>query len=217
MRKVQSIFVFCVALALVSSRLPAEETAAPQLRTWTSSNGQTVEAAFVGLQYSTVTLKMADGRPIKIGLSKLSAEDQKVVKESVAAAAAAKQIKLSSNGSRSSAGRRTSSDDVLTDEQISDLQVKWTNEKGDETISFSGYFSAVRLDPKKDKSAIRKYAKSGEIPYRITAKMLNTKLQKDGKSKSELIERGNCEFYIVDAEGTVIEKESKSLASMCPT
>jgi len=215
-RRLRTILVSCVALALVSSRLRAVETASSQLRTWTSSNGQTVEAAFVGLQYNTVTLEMANGKAIKIGLSKLSAEDQKVAKENAAAATAAKKSRLSSNGSLSSNSPRTSSKDVLTDEQVSDLQVKWTNEKGDETISFSGYFSDVRLDPKKDKSSVWKYARSGKIPYRITAKMVSTEVHK-GKSKAALIERGTCLFYVMDAEGTVIEKRSMPLAKMCPT
>lgn len=57
----------CLAVAAV---LPAHA------RTWTSSTGKTVEAEFVGMQGTTVTLRTPDGRQLGIAIGSLSAADQ---------------------------------------------------------------------------------------------------------------------------------------------
>ena len=62
-----------------SAEKPAEENAepaAPELRTWTSLKGSTVEATFVSLQAGMVVLETKDGRNIKIRKTALSKPDQ---------------------------------------------------------------------------------------------------------------------------------------------
>ncbi|MFN0128292.1 MAG: prolyl oligopeptidase family serine peptidase [Verrucomicrobiales bacterium] len=56
-------------------------------RTWTSSDGRTLEADFVSATETSVTLKKAGGKPFTLELAKLSAEDQEFVKEQAAAGA----------------------------------------------------------------------------------------------------------------------------------
>jgi dipeptidyl aminopeptidase/acylaminoacyl peptidase len=53
-------------------------------RTWTSTDGRTLEADFVSATDTSVTLKKAGGKPFTLELSKLSAEDQEFVKTQAA-------------------------------------------------------------------------------------------------------------------------------------
>ncbi len=49
-------------------------------RTWTSARGKAIEAAFAGLKYGTVYLKMPDGKSVRTTLSRLSKEDQEIAR-----------------------------------------------------------------------------------------------------------------------------------------
>lgn len=52
-----------------------------EMRTWTSTEGTTLEAEFVKLEFSTVYLKTADGQSKKIPKTKLSSADRKLVEQ----------------------------------------------------------------------------------------------------------------------------------------
>lgn len=52
-----------------------------EMRTWTSSVGSTLEASLIDFDGSTVELKTADGRTIRLKLSQLSTEDQDFLSE----------------------------------------------------------------------------------------------------------------------------------------
>lgn len=67
-----------VLLALVALTYATE---APESRTWRSVSGSEVDASFVKLQDGAVYLKKADGKEMKIGLDRLSPEDQKIIKQ----------------------------------------------------------------------------------------------------------------------------------------
>ena len=66
---------------------PAASTAGAQARevhasrTWTSASGTKLEAAFEGCSLDMVSLRKADGTLMSIPISKLSAEDQSLVRE----------------------------------------------------------------------------------------------------------------------------------------
>jgi nucleoredoxin len=78
MNRRDTIKYIALLIALVGARSLFSET--PNnvtVRTWTDRSGQTINAAFVSMQYDMVNLKKEDGKIIKISRAKLSVEDQK--------------------------------------------------------------------------------------------------------------------------------------------
>ena len=53
---------------------------AGELRTWTSTDGHTLQATLVGFDSTNVTLKLANGQASNVPVSRLSATDQTFVK-----------------------------------------------------------------------------------------------------------------------------------------
>lgn len=72
---------FCTALLLAGPNCKADEDVktADTVRTWTSTTGDKIEAAYEKTLYGLIHLKKTDGTTIKIKKSALSAEDQKFV------------------------------------------------------------------------------------------------------------------------------------------
>lgn len=105
----------------------------------------------------------------------------------------------------------SSSSGVLTDDQIANLKTEWTDPKTGKTFQFNSSFVAGKVDPKD----YRKYAKSGRVPFRITATFSEIK-ESNGKKTYER-QTGNCRILVLDAEGNQIAKKSESLDSMCST
>ena len=62
----------CIALCLLPLVVLAEEP----LRTWTSTSGKSVEAAYQGLRNGEVLLKTGDGRALKVPFASLSPKDR---------------------------------------------------------------------------------------------------------------------------------------------
>lgn len=104
---------------------------------------------------------------------------------------------------------------LLTDEEIAALQTQWTDPKNPKhTMSFHASLSPVRFDPKKDKNDISRYAKSGKVPIKIYATLLETK-EKGGKPVSMRNTEGKAYFYLLDDTGKLALKESASLGKLC--
>lgn len=185
-----------IAVLLAATVVLAAESNESGVRTWTSADGQTVQAAFVKLEYGTVHLATPEGKDIGIRLEKLSAEDQKLAEKLAAA-----PPKLSSPGLKRP-------DETLTDQEIEGLQTQWTNETGARKIRFDASFGPKRLSDSEKK----KYQKSGEIPIRIIATLSEQKADQ----KPERL-AGTCRFYILDPEGNVIVKKAMPLETLCPT
>ena len=70
MRKISELLCAIIVLAVTTSF-----AGAPDIRTWTSKSGATVDAAFVAVQGSTIALKKSDGSMIQIPQSGLSEAD----------------------------------------------------------------------------------------------------------------------------------------------
>ena len=68
-----------VVISLIATTVLGEGADGPALRTWTSRSGQTIEAKFENTQYGMVYLKKPDGSVLKIGKSKLSLDDRKLI------------------------------------------------------------------------------------------------------------------------------------------
>jgi hypothetical protein len=188
----------------------ADSRTGREMRTWTSTSGQTLEASFESFSCNVVRLKGANGKSFQLSISKLSAADQATVKE---LARTSSTFKPQSSARLRSA--RLSSGGMSADE-VAKLQTEWQDEDGRYSRSFRAGFSAVRLDPKKNRSAMRKYAKSGKVPFRITASMAEGR-EKSGKKTRSLIKSGTCYIRITDADGAMVAKKTMSLAKLCPT
>lgn len=103
---------------------------------------------------------------------------------------------------------------TMTEEQVAELMTEYTDDSSGRIYKFTAGFAQMRLDPKKDKSKITKYQKSGEVPFRLTCELTETKEYK-GKMLSKRVD-GTARIYILDSEGKVIDKKSTSLSVLCP-
>lgn len=74
------------ALLLLTSGAIAQTT--PSLRSWTSTDGRKIEAAFVGIQGDSVKIRMENGSTFDVPLARLSPEDQTYARSQAAAPAA---------------------------------------------------------------------------------------------------------------------------------
>lgn len=73
-----------LAALILATTLPAQ-TAAPSLRTWTSTDGRKLEASFVALAGDSVKVRMANGSTFDVPLARLSAADQTFAKSQASA------------------------------------------------------------------------------------------------------------------------------------
>lgn len=82
--KTKAVIILLVVLCLATAHLHA--------RTWTSSEGKTLEAEFVSAEDGKVTIKRADGRSFTLPLTKFSDADQDFVREKLAEMEAGKTV-----------------------------------------------------------------------------------------------------------------------------
>ncbi|MFC1498537.1 SHD1 domain-containing protein [Verrucomicrobiota bacterium] len=203
MKKIIVLLLFFIVLAITSQG--EEASASSAVKTWNTKKGKTIEAEFVKSSFGMVYFKDADGKDIKVSLSSLTKEDQDLIKEQSKAAMQARMKKLRSKSSSSA------NSGILSDEEIANLKVTHQDELHDRSYTFAASFYALKLDPKRDKSTIKKYASSGKIPIRITCSL------REVMKKSSTMISGTARFYILDSEGNVVLKKSESLNKMCPS
>ena len=120
---------------------------------------------------------------------------------------AASPKKLSTNGGPQAIGK------TLTDEEISSFKTESIDEKGKTKYQFGARFGAAAITDPKDK---KKYAKSGEIPIRVTCALYEIK---NADTPKPLMRRmsGNVQFYILDSDGKMLLRKTVSLDKMCPS
>ena len=179
----------------------AGETATngPAGRTWTSVGGQTIEAEFVKLEYGNVHLRTPEGKIIRIRKTLLSREDQEAVATLATSAAKPKRLSLSAKSSSQSPT------DILSDEEVAKLQTVWSDDDK-ARIEFKATMKRRRLSKKYHRMELKRYARSGKIPYVVRADML-LREEKKGKTRTELLNE-RARFYIIDEEGTLLVKKS---------
>ena len=76
------------SLAILGFSFSCLSAQTPPLRTWTSSDGRKLEAAFVDIEGDGVKMRLANGHTVQVPLARLSAEDQTFAKAQTAAATA---------------------------------------------------------------------------------------------------------------------------------
>lgn len=71
----------CIAIVLTSGVFQGlGQTPAPQMHTWTSTDGRKIEAAFVAMEGENVKIRMANGSTFAVPLERLTAGDQAFAK-----------------------------------------------------------------------------------------------------------------------------------------
>ena len=76
----KTLWLLVTSAALGSTLFHAQGAPAPATRTWTSSDGRKIEAAFVALEGAGVKIRMANGSTFTVPLDRLSPEDQAFAK-----------------------------------------------------------------------------------------------------------------------------------------
>ena len=104
---------------------------------------------------------------------------------------------------------------MLKKADLEKMITSWSDEKKKTSVSFSSSIGRRRMDPRKDKSKIAKYKKSGKVPFRLLATLSEYKELKGKKVGKRL--SGSCKFYMLDSDGKLVLSKSSSLAKMCPS
>jgi hypothetical protein len=191
-----------------------QEAENPGMRTWTSTKGQTLEAQFVKLDYDMVYLKTSAGKIIQIKETMLCEKDRELIKTLVPKKAAEEpKTKPNLLLKKKTLSTSKSSSTTLTDDEIKKLITSWTDSKGTQ-YDLSIYCSPVSLSPKKDSSKMKKYARSGEVPFRIISYLYETK---KGKKKTAIYDE-KLYFYMLDEYGEIVFKtDSENFKNLCST
>lgn len=74
----------CTAALALLAVLSQAQTAAPAMRTWTSTDGRKIEAAFIAMETDAVKVRLTNGSTVSIPLTRLSAADQTFAKDQAA-------------------------------------------------------------------------------------------------------------------------------------
>lgn len=151
---------------------------------------------------------------MKVGTAILSFAALGLIAASVCCAAT--NAAPTQSSSRSSLMSKNSSNSgVLTEEELASLANKWTDEKNSShTVTMGVHISAKTFDPKKDKSQMRKFAKSGKVPFVLLADVIEQKTD-NGKTSQRRILDQKVYFYLLDSDGKVAKKDSEGLNSLC--
>ena len=142
---------------------------APASRTWTSSDGRKIEAAFVSVQGDAVKIRLANGSTFDVPLSRLSAEDQAFVKTQTGGAPAG-----SAPATALKEGPRTLS---LADKP--EIVVVREDDEKREFVYRSPHYEFV-CDSKLGANVVREFGRMFEATYE-----LNSRLPLDLKPKPE--------------------------------
>jgi hypothetical protein len=152
------------------------------VRTWKSSAGTSIEAAFVGLQGDAVKLRTADGRELSVPLNRLSAEDQTWVKTQSGGAPAA--TATTDTSTAPVADKVWPKSVGLDDKPV--VEVIKEDEAKKEFIYRSPHYEFV-CDSRLGGNVVREFGRMFEATY-----LLNCKLPLDLKPKPEALR----EFFL---------------------
>ncbi len=100
---------------------------------------------------------------------------------------------------------------VLTEEQIDAFQTSVEGSRRDVRFTFSAAFGPRRLNDR-DR---RRYSSSGAVPFHITANYNEERTS--GRRVLRRTASGRVNFYVLDAEGTIVARSAMPSDRMCPT
>lgn len=140
-------------------------------RTWTSTDGRKIEAAFVSSTADAVKIRMANGSTFEVPLARLSAEDQAFIKAQASAAPAA-------TGEKTSAALKEWPRTISLADKPEVVVVREDEEKK-EFVYRSPHYEFV-CDSKLGSNVVREFGRMFEATYE-----LNCQLPLDLKPKPE--------------------------------
>jgi carbon monoxide dehydrogenase subunit G len=202
-----------LAVLLAAGMAFAETEDPSAARTWTSGNGQTLTASFVKLEYDRVHLQKDDGTPVIIGMKNLIAEDQQLAR-TLAGSDSESDENDTGNGTAklSTGGLKRAAGGMLTEDEIDELLTQWEDPKSGKKVVLSLQVSQVKPPNRAEQ---RRYAKKGEIPFRMTAGLYEIR-EEGGRQVQKRLD-GKARFYLTDSEGKVVLKKSAALGTLCPS
>ena len=101
---------------------------------------------------------------------------------------------------------------VLTEEQIGDLQTEVAGRREGETVQFTASFGAVARLADRDRS---RHVARGTIPFRITADYVQFRTVNNRQVRQRL--PGRVHFYVMDEAGSVVVNQTMQVERMCPS
>ncbi|MCL2104184.1 MAG: hypothetical protein FWH21_03910 [Kiritimatiellaeota bacterium] len=86
-------------------------------------------------------------------------------------------------------------------------------ESATETITLSASFTVPELTP----DALKKYAKSGKVPYRVTFELVKSKTANGETVSADRLLDGRATVAILDENGALVKRAQESLGNLCPS
>ena len=100
---------------------------------------------------------------------------------------------------------------VPSDEEIKSFITTY-KESETETITLSASFTVPAQTP----DALKRYAKNGKVPYRVTLELLTSKTVNGRESVGRLL-NGRGMVAILDEKGALVKRAQESLGNLCPS
>ena len=101
---------------------------------------------------------------------------------------------------------------VPSDEEIKSF-IETYKESETETITLSATFTVPEQTP----DALKKYARSGKVPYRVTFELLKTKVVNGERKSVGRLTDGRATVAIFDEKGTLLKRAQESVLNLCPS
>ena len=101
---------------------------------------------------------------------------------------------------------------VPSDEEIKSF-LTTHKDSATETITLSAAFTVPQLEP----DALKKYAKSGKVPYRVTFELLKSKTVNGETKDLGRLTDGRATVAIFDEKGTLLKRAQEPVLNLCPS
>ncbi|MCL1922213.1 MAG: hypothetical protein FWG50_14260 [Kiritimatiellaeota bacterium] len=101
---------------------------------------------------------------------------------------------------------------VPTEAEIASF-IETYKESETETIKLSAAFTVPEQTP----DALKRYAKSGKVPYRVTFELVKSKTVNGQTQSAERVLDGRATVAILDENGALLKRAQESLANLCPS
>jgi hypothetical protein len=115
---------------------------------------------------------------------------------------------------RQSEGKARADKAVLSDQEISALVTAHRDEKSGRSYALTASFQQRRLHPVSDALQLRRYKKSGEVPFIVYAEL--SEIKEQGGRKLAKRVNGTAYIYIQDELNNVVSRANVPLSTLCP-
>lgn len=105
-----------------------------------------------------------------------------------------------------------SSAQVLSEKQLDELRKSWEDPQGRKKYAFSASFVRRTISKRTDLAKIKQYVANKKVPYLITASFYE--YIKDGSGFKRVTLRDTANVYVMDSDGKVIFKKTRSVCDL---